>query len=41
MLAPPTKDGMNVPLVLAVTAGILALGVVGTLVIGALTGLFS
>jgi hypothetical protein len=41
MLAPPTKEGMNVPLVLAVTAGILALGVVGTLVIGALTGLFS
>lgn len=41
MLAPPTKEGMNVPLVLAVTAGVLALGVVGTLVIGALTGLFS
>ena len=40
MMAPPKKEGMNVPLVLAVTAGVLALGVVGTLVIGALTGLF-
>lgn len=40
MIAPPKKDGMNVPLVLAVTAGVLALGVVGTLVIGALAGLF-
>ncbi|KQM83418.1 hypothetical protein ASE68_09460 [Agromyces sp. Leaf222] len=40
VVAPPSKEGMNVPLVLAVTAGVLALGVVGTLVIGALTGLF-
>lgn len=40
MIAPPKKEGMNVPLVLAVTAGVLALGVVGTLVIGAMTGLF-
>lgn len=40
MIAPPKKEGMNVPLVLAVTAGVLALGVVGTLVIGAIAGLF-
>ncbi|MFE6966346.1 hypothetical protein ACFVAJ_14625 [Agromyces sp. NPDC057679] len=40
MISPPKKEGMNVPLVLAVTAGVLALGVVGTLVIGAMTGLF-
>jgi len=40
VVAPPSKEGMNVPLVLAVTAGVLALGVVGTLVVGALTGLF-
>jgi hypothetical protein len=40
VMAPPSKEGMNVPLVLAVTAGVLALGVVATLVIGALTGLF-
>jgi hypothetical protein len=40
MMAPPKKEGMNVPFVLAVTAGVLALGVVATLVIGALTGLF-
>ncbi len=40
MMAPPKKEGMNVPLVLAVTAGVLALGVVATLVIGALAGLF-
>jgi hypothetical protein len=40
MMAPPKKEGMNAPLVLAVTAGVLALGVVATLVIGALTGLF-
>lgn len=40
MMAPPKKEGMNAPLVLAVTAGILALGVVATLVIGAVAGLF-
>ncbi|GAA2023833.1 hypothetical protein GCM10009819_03290 [Agromyces tropicus] len=40
MMAPPSKEGMNVPLVLAVTAGVLALGVVATLVVGAMTGLF-
>ena len=40
MIAPPKKEGMNVPLVLAVTAGVLALGVVATLVIGAMAGLF-
>ncbi|MGR2751722.1 hypothetical protein [Agromyces arachidis] len=40
MMAPPSKEGMNVPLVLAVTAGVLALGVVATLVIGAVAGLF-
>ncbi|WP_448004714.1 hypothetical protein [Agromyces bauzanensis] len=40
MMAPPKKEGMNVPLVLAVTAGVLALGVVATLVIGAVSGLF-
>jgi hypothetical protein len=40
MMAAPKKEGMNVPLVLAVTAGVLALGVVATLVIGALAGLF-
>ncbi len=40
MIAPPKKESMNVPLVLAVTAGVLALGVVGTLVIGAIAGLF-
>lgn len=40
MISPPKKEGVNVPLVLAVTAGVLALGVVGTLVIGAMTGLF-
>jgi hypothetical protein len=40
MIAPPKKEGMNVPLVLAVTAGVLALGVVATLVIGAVAGLF-
>ncbi|ANJ26995.1 hypothetical protein [Agromyces aureus] len=40
VVAPPSKEAMNVPLVLAVTAGVLALGVVGTLVVGALTGLF-
>ncbi|MGR0317803.1 hypothetical protein [Agromyces sp. ZXT2-3] len=40
MMAPPSKEGMNVPLVLAVTAGVLALGVVATLVVGALAGLF-
>jgi|GEM_PF-2922745 len=40
MMAPPTKEGMNVPLVLAVTAGVLALGVVATLVVGAMAGLF-
>ncbi|MFF2369366.1 hypothetical protein [Agromyces sp. NPDC058110] len=40
LVAPPSKEGMNVPLVLAVTAGVLALGVVATLVVGALTGLF-
>ncbi|MFD4420001.1 hypothetical protein ACFWN7_00660 [Agromyces sp. NPDC058484] len=40
MMAPPKKEGMNVPLVLAVTAGVLALGVVAALVIGAVAGLF-
>lgn len=40
MVAPPSKEGMNVPLVLAVTAGVLALGVVATLVVGAIAGLF-
>ncbi|MEI5582267.1 MULTISPECIES: hypothetical protein [unclassified Agromyces] len=40
MVAPPSKEGMNVPLVLAVTAGVLALGVVATLVVGAVAGLF-
>jgi hypothetical protein len=40
MMAPPKKEGMNVPLVLAVTAGVLALGVVATLIIGAVAGLF-
>ncbi|WP_395243105.1 hypothetical protein ACGGZK_13220 [Agromyces sp. MMS24-K17] len=40
MMAPPQKEGVNVPLVLAVTAGVLALGVVATLIIGAMTGLF-
>lgn len=40
MMAPPKKDGPNVPLVLAVTAGVLALGVVATLVIGAVFRLF-
>lgn len=40
MMAPPKKDGVNAPLVLAVTAGVLALGVVATLVIGAVAGLF-
>jgi hypothetical protein len=39
MMAPPKKEGMNAPLVLAVTAGVLALGVVATLVIGAVAGL--
>ncbi|MBT2515888.1 hypothetical protein J7E29_00390 [Streptomyces sp. ISL-90] len=40
MMAPPKKEGVNAPLVLAVTAGVLALGVVATLVIGAVAGLF-
>lgn len=40
MMAPPTKEGMNVPFVLAATAGVLALGVVATLVVGAVAGLF-
>ncbi|UIP58665.1 hypothetical protein [Agromyces marinus] len=40
MMAPPSKEGMNVPLVLAVTAGVLALGVVATLIVGAMAGLF-
>lgn len=40
VMAPPRKDSLNVPLVLAVTAGVLALGVVGTLIVGALAGLF-
>lgn len=40
MMSAPKKEGMNVPLVLAVTAGVLALGVVATLVIGAIAGLF-
>lgn len=40
MMTPPKKEGMNVPLVLAVTAGVLALGVVATLIIGAVAGLF-
>lgn len=40
MMAPPKKDGANVPLVLAITAGVLALGVVATLVIGAVFRLF-
>lgn len=40
MMAPPKKDGPNVPLVLAVTAGVLALGVVATLIIGAVFRLF-
>lgn len=40
VMAPPQKEGVNVPLVLAVTAGVLALGVVATLIIGAMTGLF-
>ncbi len=40
MMAPPKKEGVNAPLVLAVTAGVLALGVVATLVIGAVSGLF-
>jgi hypothetical protein len=40
MMAPPKKEGVNVPLVLALTAGVLALGVVATLVIGAVSGLF-
>ena len=40
MMAAPKKEGMNIPLVLAVTAGVLALGVVATLVIGAMAGLF-
>lgn len=40
MMAPPKKEGVNAPLVLAVTAGVLALGVVATLVVGAVAGLF-
>ncbi|MFD6052972.1 hypothetical protein [Agromyces sp. NPDC060279] len=40
MMAPPKKDGANVPLILAITAGVLALGVVATLVIGAVFRLF-
>ncbi|WP_353827591.1 hypothetical protein [Agromyces sp. SYSU T0242] len=40
MMAPPSKEAMNVPLVLAVTAGVLALGVVATLIVGAVAGLF-
>jgi hypothetical protein len=40
MIAPPKKEGVNAPLVLAVTAGVLALGVVASLVIGAMVGLF-
>ncbi|UOE45139.1 hypothetical protein [Agromyces larvae] len=40
VVAPPKKDGMNLPLILALTAGVLALGVVTTLIIGAVSGLF-
>ncbi|GLI28883.1 hypothetical protein ARHIZOSPH14_31250 [Agromyces rhizosphaerae] len=40
VISPPKKEGMNVPLVLAVTAGVLALGVVGTLVAGYALNLF-
>jgi hypothetical protein len=40
MIAPPKKEGVNAPLVLAVTAGVLALGVVASLVVGAMVGLF-
>ncbi|WP_308796537.1 hypothetical protein [Agromyces silvae] len=40
MIAPPKKEGVNAPLVLAVTAGVLALGVVASLVVGALVGIF-
>jgi hypothetical protein len=40
MIAPPKKEGVNAPLVLAVTAGVLALGVVASLVVGAMVGIF-
>ncbi len=40
MLTPPKKEGMNMPLVLAITAGVLTLGIVATLVVGAVFGLF-
>ncbi|QEO15952.1 hypothetical protein FLP10_17145 [Agromyces intestinalis] len=40
VVAPPKKDGMNLPLILALTAGVLALGVVTTLIVGAVSGLF-
>ncbi|WP_353809958.1 hypothetical protein [Agromyces sp. SYSU T00194] len=40
VITPPKKEGINVPLVLAVTAGVLALGVVGTLVAGYVLNLF-
>ncbi|BDZ66432.1 hypothetical protein [Agromyces mangrovi Wang et al. 2018] len=40
VITPPKKEGVNVPLVLAVTAGVLALGVVGTLVAGYVLNLF-
>ncbi|MDR5700707.1 hypothetical protein [Agromyces aerolatus] len=40
MIAPPKKEGVNAPLVLAVTAGVLALGVVASLIVGAMVGIF-
>jgi len=40
MIAPPKKEGVSAPLVLAVTAGVLALGVVASLVVGAMVGIF-
>ena len=40
MIAPPKKEGVSAPLVLAVTAGVLALGVVASLLVGAMVGIF-
>ncbi|WP_394551808.1 hypothetical protein ACDF64_13135 [Agromyces sp. MMS24-JH15] len=40
VITPPQKERANLPLILAITAGVLALGVVATLVIGAVAGLF-
>lgn len=40
VITPPKKEGMNVPLVLAVTAGILTIGVIGTLIVGYVLGAF-